>query len=128
MKSDTRFWDELAVLSYKALLKKKPHDAFIHMSLALAYARLGRENKTIRFLLRAVKYDKNYAEAYYHLGVFYKRAGKDAEALRSFKKYRKILQQDGLEGDVVAEMVDKIKRETEKREASMHSYKETDTL
>ncbi len=93
MKTETEFWDELAVQSYKKLLKSKPNAAFLHKNLALAYIRQDKENKAIRSLQRAIKHDKEYLEAYYHLGTLYSQQDKPKEARVCFKKYNKILDQ-----------------------------------
>ncbi|MBB64257.1 MAG: hypothetical protein CMO81_04265 [Waddliaceae bacterium] len=89
MTPSTQFWDELAIESYKAILKKRADHPLIHHNLGLAYIRVNKINKAIRSFQRAIKLDKEYADAYYHLGNAYQTAGKALEAARSFKKYLK---------------------------------------
>lgn len=87
---DTRFWDELAIDSYKSLLKKKPN-SLMYNNLALAYVRINRDNKAIRALQKAIKCDKNFLDAHYHLGVLYQKNNKPDLAKRCFKAYNKLL-------------------------------------
>ena len=89
MYQDTTFWDELAIKSYKTILKKNPNSPLIYNNLALAYARTNRENKAIRALQKAIKQDKTYTDAYYHLGNLYKKHDKIKEANSCFKNYDK---------------------------------------
>lgn len=113
MLENTQFWDELAIQSYKAILKKNPGESKIHKNLGLAYGRTGRLNKAARSFERAVKYDKDFAEAYYHLGTTYQKLGKKAEAIRSFNKYQKLMHGGKSKAPVVASLLEEMKSESQ---------------
>lgn len=89
MYDNTAFWDDLAIQAYKTILKTNKGNPLVHKNLGLAYARTGRLNKAARSLQRAIKADKNYLEAYYHLGSIYEQMGKKVEAIRAFNNYHK---------------------------------------
>jgi tetratricopeptide (TPR) repeat protein len=91
MFQDKYFWDQLAIQSYKSLIKKTPDAAFLHQNLALAYVRINKENKAIRSLQRAIKINKNNPDAYYHLGTLYYKEEKFKQAATCFKHYNKLM-------------------------------------
>lgn len=101
---NTEFWDELAISSYKQILKKRPNSALIHKNLGLAYVRVGRLNKAVRSFERAIKADKSFTEAYYHLGTTLYKMGKKSQAIRSLTKYAKLQQEE----PVVEELLDSL--------------------
>ena len=111
--SNTRFWDDLAIQSYKDLLKKDPSNPLIHKNLGLAYVRIKKDNKAIRSFQRAIKAKKDYAEAYYHLGTLYQSMGKKAEAIRCYNNYHKFEKITRQHCGVVDELVDQLKTEQE---------------
>ncbi len=113
MFSNRAFWDELAVQSYKSILKEKPDSALIHKNLGLAYVRMGRLNKAVRSFQRAVKNDKSYSEAYYHLGTTLQKMGKAKEALRAFANYTKHAGELDKKMGVVSDIVDQLRLEQE---------------
>jgi len=85
------FWDNLAIQSYKTLIKKNPNNAKIHNNLGLAYLRVGQTARAIRAFRKATRIDSDYAEAYYHLGTTYQKCGSINQARRSFIKYNKAI-------------------------------------
>jgi tetratricopeptide (TPR) repeat protein len=102
MRTNTFFWDNLAVESYKTILKTKPTCALAHNNLALAYLRINKPNKAIRSFERAIKSDPGFDEAYYHLASAFEAEGKIPQALRYYKKFHK-LKQDSKETTTVTE-------------------------
>lgn len=106
-----KFWDELAVESYKVILKSKPNNALVHKNLGLAYLRLKKENKAIRSFQRAIKNNKKHAETYYHLGSAYQRVGKRTEAIRAFANYNKLMKLKKEQRPVVDALIQKLKME-----------------
>ncbi len=109
MFSNGRFWDELAIQSYREILKNKPDSALVHSNLGLAYVRIGRLNKAVRSFQRAIKCDKTFAEAHYHLGRAYQDLGKTTEAIRAFKNYSK--HSDGDKKSIVPALLEHLKEE-----------------
>lgn len=109
MLDNTQFWDELAIQSYKSILKTNANNPLVHKNLGLAYARTGKLNKAARSLQRAVKADKNYLEAYYHLGTIYEKMGKKVEAIRAFSNYHKRASLIKKGSPVVGDILEKLK-------------------
>lgn len=109
MFGSTHFWDELAIDSYKRILKEKPKVALAHYHLGLAYLRIGRDNKAIRCFERTVALDKTYANAYYHMGVAHQARGNEAHALRAFKKYNKLMREKRQKSEIVEQFVSLLK-------------------
>ena len=95
MFSNTKFWDDLAIQSYKTLLKHQPDNALLHNNLGLAYVRIKRPNKAIRSFQRAIKYNKDYLDAYYHLGTLYKNLDRAVESKRCFNNYTRLVDEEG---------------------------------
>ncbi len=93
MFSNEKFWDNLAVESYRFILKGKPGNAQIFMKLGLAYARTGKVVKAIRAFQKSIKLDKNNAETHYHLSKIYNEIGKEDDARRSMRKYSKLIRE-----------------------------------
>lgn len=91
--NDPQFWDLLAIQAYQYILRKAPKNALMHHNLGLAYLRTERSNKAIRSFLRAVKYDKDCLDAYYHLGKTYQDLNQPKMAMRYYKSYRRILEE-----------------------------------
>ena len=87
MQASTQFWDQLAIESYKAILKKKPECALVHKHLGIVFMRIGRLNKAIRSFQRAAKYKNDDPEVYYLLSSSYQQCEKNEEAIRCAKKY-----------------------------------------
>ena len=111
MFSNRQFWDELAVQSYKAILKERPSSPLVHKNLGLAYVRMGKFNKAVRSFQRAVKCDKDFAEVYYHMGSTLQKMGKRKEAIRAFNNYGKYADnRDKLSG-VVPDIIDRLREE-----------------
>ena len=90
MTASNHFWDDLAIQSYKTLLKKNPNNAKLHNNLGLAYLRTEQFSRAIRAFRKAIRCDKSFAEAHYHLGTTYERAGSVTQAIRSFAQYNKV--------------------------------------
>ena len=88
------FWDQLAIESYKYLLKRNKGQALIHNNMGLAYQRINRENKAIRAFEKAIKCDNTHIEAYYHLATLLKKQHKPKIALRYFKHYHNLLRRN----------------------------------
>lgn len=109
MLENTQFWDELAVQSYKTILKSNPDNALVHKNLGLAYARQGKINKAARAMQKAIKADKECLEAYYHLGTFYRELGKETEAKRAFNNYNKRAAAFNHESAVVSGLLNSLK-------------------
>ena len=97
MFKDTEFWDQLAINTYKSLLKKNPDTSFLHQNLALAYMRTNKTNKAITSLKRAIKCDNKNIDAYYHLATFYYQTKQYRQALIQFKKYKKLVLKNPLD-------------------------------
>lgn len=112
MRSNTHFWDELAIQSYKSLIKKNPQNPLLHKNLGLAYTRVGKLNKAVRSLQRAIKADKDFLEAYYHLGTLYEQLGKKPEAIRAFSNYHKRAAALNRESAIVTTMLDHLKKDS----------------
>jgi tetratricopeptide (TPR) repeat protein len=110
MFSHNAFWDQLAIDSYRAIIKRQPDSVIAHKNLGLAYVRIGRLNKAARSLQRAAKLDSKCAEAQYHLGCVYQSMGKEADAIRAFKKYQKIGGGTG-ETSIVPDLLHELKSE-----------------
>ncbi len=108
MFENTQFWDELAVKSYRDILKKNPKNPLIHKNLGLAYQRLGKLNKAIRSFERAIKWDKRYKEALYHLGCALQKMGKKAEAIRAFCKYNNLQEEEKGKAPVVDDLLEQL--------------------
>ncbi|MDF2550513.1 MAG: tetratricopeptide repeat protein [Chlamydiales bacterium] len=106
MGTHSLFWDELAIQSYKKILKEKPKNALAHTHLGMAYIRTERFNKAIRSFERALQADKTHAEAYYHLGRAYQLAGKRDQALRSFTHYNQIMGERRISTQAMDEMLE----------------------
>jgi predicted Zn-dependent protease len=104
-----QFWDELAIQSYLTILKKKPTESMIHNNLGLAYVRINRCNKAVRSFQRAIKHDKNFSEAYYHMGTTLQKLGKRKEAIRAFNNYSKYARCGDRSSRVVSDLVDELK-------------------
>lgn len=113
MNTNRLFWDELAIQAYKDILKKNPQCALAHMNLGIAYARVGRSNKGIRSLQKALKIDKSLVDAYYHLGCLYQESGKTVEALRCFKNYERRHSQKQRKSQVVPTLIDYLTKEVD---------------
>jgi tetratricopeptide (TPR) repeat protein len=109
MLHNSEFWDELAIQSYKAILKSKPNDALVHKNLGLAYMRVGKINKAARSFQRAIKANKEFVEAYYHLGTAQQALGRTTEAIRAFKKYKQLTQDLKGSAPVVTELLEQLK-------------------
>lgn len=110
MWSNTQFWDELAIQSYRTILKKSPKNPLVHKNLGLAYMRMNRLNKAARSFQRAIKNNKAYVEAYYHLGTCYERLGKKVEAIRAFNNYNKHIKKGQInDSSVVSQIIKKLK-------------------
>lgn len=106
---NTRFWDEMAIQSFQAILKEKPNQPKVHCDLGLAFIRVGKVNKAIRSFIRAIKIDKDFADAYYHLGKAYLSEHKEVEACRCFKNYTKLKAQSKEDaGEVVSNLIEEI--------------------
>lgn len=109
MFSNRQFWDDLAIQSYKEILKSKPDSPIIHNNLGLAYVRVNKINKAVRSFQRAVKYDKSFTEAYYHLGTALQKMGKKKEAVRAFNNYYKCADEAEKKAGVVSELLDELR-------------------
>ncbi len=112
MLHNSEFWDDLAIESYRAILKTKPDSAIVHKNLGLAYMRRGRDNKAVRSFQRAVKCDVNFAEAYYHLGTACNRLGRSKEAVRSLKHYKRLMDEAKGTSPVVSDLLEQLKSES----------------
>jgi len=108
MASSNNFWDELAIQSYKTLLKKNPNNAKIHNNLGLAYQRTGQTRRAIRAFRKAIRCDASFAEAHYHLGTTYQKSGSVAQAIRCFMQYNKITKSSSF---VVDDLLNELKAE-----------------
>ncbi len=113
MFANRQFWDELAVQSYKAILKTKPDSAIIHTNLGLAYVRMGRHNKAVRCFQRAVKCNGHPPEAYYHMGTALQILGKRKEAIRAFSSYTKLAGSADKGSGIVPDLIEKLRSENE---------------
>ena len=111
MLHNNEFWDELAIQSYKAILKHKPDSAIVHKNLGLAYMRTGRVNKAARSFQRAVKSDSSFTEAYYHLGVAQRAMGRTKEAIRALNKYKTLTQELKQQTPVVSELLEEMREQ-----------------
>ena len=109
MRDHSRFWDELAIKSYKTILKQNPHIAIVHNNMGLAYLRLGRPKKAIRAFEKAIKCDRTLTEAHYHLGTTYQNLGDDKAAIRCFKNYTKLKTEKKPEESIVEDLLRKLK-------------------
>jgi tetratricopeptide (TPR) repeat protein len=87
---DTGFWDDLAVRSYKYLLKNNPNSPLIHHNLGLVYQRLKNEDLAIRHFKKALKADVNHLDAYYHLGKLLIRTKRGKKARKYLEHYEKL--------------------------------------
>ena len=112
MAESTSFWDELAIQSYKTILKQKPEHPVIHHNLGLAYVRTGDLKKAASSFRKATRYDKSYAEAYYHLATTLQRLGNSASAIRAFGHYNRIQSERRESTPIVAEMLSRLNIET----------------
>lgn len=111
-KNNSHFWDELAIESYNTILKqfpKNPQKPLIYKNLGLAYTRVNRLNKAVRAFQKAIKENKEFAEAYYHLATTYQMMGKKIEASRCFSNYKKFSKKDGSDCDVVNNLLKQLK-------------------
>ena len=111
MFSNRDFWDDLAIQSYRAILKKKPDSSLVHHNLGLAYIRVNKLNKAIRSFQRALKYDKTRPETYYHLGTTFRIVGKQKEAMRCFANYTKLSKGKKEISTVVPDLMENLERE-----------------
>lgn len=112
MRTNTYFWDNLAIQSYKTLIKDNPDNPMLHKNLGLAYSRVGKQNKAIRSMQRAIKLDKDYLEAYYHIGNIYESIGKKTEAIRAFSNYHKRAAELNKQSAIVGDLIHRLKEET----------------
>ena len=109
MYGNTRFWDELAIQSYRTILKSKPNSALIHNNLGLAYVRIGKLNKAIRSFQRAIKCDPQYLDAHYHLGATCQKVGDLKGAARHLSRYKKLrTERDDKPAPDVQELLDRL--------------------
>ena len=74
-----------AIDYYEAALKKKP-SAIVENKIGMSYLLIGNMKNAEKALKKAVKTDKNYAEAYNNLGVVYYYKKKYRPAEKSYKK------------------------------------------
>ncbi len=110
--SDTLFWDEMAIASFKHILDQDPSQANAHYHLGIAYNRTGKANKAIRAFQRAIKLDKNLADAHYQLGITYQQIGKQTEAMRCLNNYKKIQEADSsMNSDVLDSLMHTLQEE-----------------
>ena len=108
MESNHEFWDKLAIKAYKSLLKKNPECAMIHNNLGIVYLRTEKINKAINCFKRCIKFDKNYVDAYYHLGKAYLKIGENQKSILYLTKYTKIQEKSKIYNSVVAEVLSDI--------------------
>lgn len=105
----TVFWDNLAIESYKFLLKKNPRSGLVYNNMGLAYLRLQQATKAIRSFKKAIKYAEGHTEARYHLGRIYQSQGLTGMAIRCFVEFHKTKQEkDGRGGDFVSELIERL--------------------
>lgn len=74
-----------AVDCYEFALKARP-DPILYNKIGMAYISMGNVEKSQKAFQRAVKLDKNYAEALNNLGVVYYRKKKLGQAEKYYKK------------------------------------------
>lgn len=70
---------------YEAAIKKHP-TAILHNKIGMTYLSMGNLGKAEKSMKRAVKTDKDYAEAYNNLGVIYYLKKKWGPAEKNYKK------------------------------------------
>ncbi len=75
--------DRVAVIL--SMLQKTPDDVFLHYSLGMEYASVGRHDEAAAEFRRCIDLDKNYLPAYTEAGKSLRAAGKLQEARRLFQ-------------------------------------------
>ena len=113
MFSNSPFWDNLAIQSYKTILKRNPNNALAHHNLALVYLRTDQLRKARRAFQSAVRYDKTCAESHYLLGTVHQRLGDHTSAIRCFNNYTKIIEKKTDGDSVVEKLVKQLRKEIE---------------
>lgn len=105
--TNTHFWDQLAIKSYRSILKAKPGSALIHNNLGLAYVRVGNLAQAARSFRKAIRCDREYADPHYHLGTTEELMGNPDKALKHFKEFRRLTQEDP---EVVEQILKRLER------------------
>lgn len=103
-----QFWDELAIESYKNIIKFKPQNPIFFNNLGLAYQRVGNDKKAIAAFRKAIRCDRNFPDAHYHLANALKNSGQREAAQKSFATYQKLCAATGLDTLIVDEQVERL--------------------
>ena len=110
METNCTFWDELAIQSYKSLLKKNPNNANIYRNLGIVYMRSGRISRAMTYFKKSIKCDKNIVEVYYHLGKAYLLCNDQKNAIKYFNKYAKIKEKNNDNKHIVSDLLNNLSK------------------
>jgi Tfp pilus assembly protein PilF len=66
-------------------LRQSPSDPFLHHALALEYIKEADDTTARTFFERNLLHAPQYLATYYHLGKLLERAGKTAEAIKTYE-------------------------------------------
>ncbi|MGB3076129.1 MAG: tetratricopeptide repeat protein [Chitinophagales bacterium] len=67
-------------------LSGNPKDSFVKFALALEYAKLGDDEKTLSYFKEILADDPDYCGTYYHLGKLYEKLNKKEKAEETYKE------------------------------------------
>lgn len=67
-------------------LTANPKDSFVKFALALEYAKLGDDDKTLSYFKEIISDDPGYTGTYYHLGKLYERLNEKKAAELTYEE------------------------------------------
>ncbi len=65
-------------------LAANPTDSFVRFALALEYAKLGDDEKSLAYFKAILQDDPDYTGTYYHLGKLYERLNERESAINTY--------------------------------------------
>ncbi len=76
----------------QVFLEATPNEPFILFAIAKEYEGLGNKEQTLFYYEKLVQEHSSYVGTYYHLGKFYEREERIADAIATYKKGMEVAQ------------------------------------
>jgi tetratricopeptide (TPR) repeat protein len=81
-----------AIQLYREALARRPDDPIVHFNLALALEDHSGPEQAIAGYEQAIALDPGFADAHYNLATLFERTGRQQDALRHYRSYRRLTQ------------------------------------